>query len=73
MKNLIISAIVLSLVSIGCTDKQQDLSINEINNKKMEKKGKEQIEKLLMVVMFFLILLNQLEPIWLSIPTTMIL
>jgi len=49
MKNLIISAIVLSLVSIGCTVKQQDTSINEINNKKMGKKGKEQIEKLLMV------------------------
>ncbi len=49
MKNLIISAIVLSLVSIGCTEKQQDTSINELNNKKMEQKGKEQIEKLLMV------------------------
>ncbi len=48
MKNLIISAIVLSLVSIGCTEKQQDTSINEINNEKMEKKDKEQIEKLLM-------------------------
>jgi len=48
MKNLIISAIVVSLVSIGCTEKQPDTSINEINNEKMEKKVKEQIEKLLM-------------------------
>jgi len=49
MKKLIISAIVFSLVSIGCTEKHQDTSINQINNKKMEKKDKEQIEKLLMV------------------------
>jgi uncharacterized protein (TIGR02246 family) len=47
MKNLIISAIVFSLVSIGCTEKQQNLSINE--TKKMEKKGKDQIEKILMI------------------------
>jgi len=49
MKKLIISAIVLSLVSIGCTEKKQDVSINQVNNQKMEKKDKEQIEKLLMV------------------------
>ncbi len=48
MKNVIISAIVLSLVNIGCIEKRQDKSINEINNKRMEKKDKEQIEKLLM-------------------------
>jgi len=49
MKKIIISAIVLSLVSIGCTEKKQDVSINQVNNQKMEKKDKEQIEKLLMV------------------------
>lgn len=49
MKKLIISAIVLSLVSIGCTEKKQDVSINQVNNQEMEKKDKEQIEKLLMV------------------------
>ncbi len=49
MKNLILSVIVLSLVSIGCTEKRQDKSINQINNLKMEKKDKEQIEELLMV------------------------
>jgi len=49
MKYLIISSIVLSLVCIGCTKKKQDTSINYINNQKMEKKDKEQIEKLLMV------------------------
>jgi len=49
MKYLIISTIVLSLVSIGCTEKKQDTSINYINNQKMEKKDKQQIEKLLMV------------------------
>ncbi|PHR10429.1 MAG: DUF4440 domain-containing protein [Sphingopyxis sp.] len=49
MKKIIISAMVLSLVSIGCTEKQQDISMNQIENKKMEKKDKEQIEKLLMV------------------------
>jgi uncharacterized protein (TIGR02246 family) len=49
MKKLIISAIVLSLVSIGCTEKKQDASINQVNNQKMEKKDKEQIEKLLMI------------------------
>jgi len=45
MKNLIISAIVFSLVSIGCTEKQQDTSINQISNKKMETKDKEQIKE----------------------------
>ncbi|MCF6348938.1 MAG: SgcJ/EcaC family oxidoreductase [Flavobacteriaceae bacterium] len=49
MKNIILSAIVLSLVSIGCTEKKQDTPINEINNGIMEKKDKEQIEKLLMI------------------------
>ncbi|VAV85761.1 hypothetical protein MNBD_BACTEROID02-699 [hydrothermal vent metagenome] len=49
MKNLILSVIVFSLVSIGCTEKKQDTSNNEINNNKMERKSKEQIEKLLMV------------------------
>jgi len=49
MKNLIISAIVLSLVGIGYTEKKQDTSTHQINNQKMEKKDKEQIEKLLEV------------------------
>ncbi len=49
MRNLIISVIVFSLVSIGCTEKKQDASNNEINNKKMERKSKEQIEKSLMI------------------------
>ena len=32
MRKLILSAIVLSLVSIGCTEKQQDVSTHQENN-----------------------------------------
>ncbi|MBN4085256.1 nuclear transport factor 2 family protein [Flavobacteriaceae bacterium AH-315-B10] len=49
MKNLILSTIVFGLVSIGCTNKKQDLSMNQVKNQKMEKQDKEEIEKLLMV------------------------
>jgi uncharacterized protein (TIGR02246 family) len=49
MKNLFLSAIVLSLVCVGCTEKKQDGSIIQKNNQIMEKKDKEQIEELLMV------------------------
>jgi ketosteroid isomerase-like protein len=49
MKNLILSTIVFSLVSIGCTNKKQDQSMNQVKNQQMEKQDKEEIEKLLMV------------------------
>ncbi len=49
MKKMIISAIVWSLVSIGCTKEKQDITINQKNIQKMERTDKEHIEKLLMV------------------------
>ncbi len=49
MKKLIISAIVLSLAGIGCTEQKQDLSFNQLKNREMEKEEKEKIENLLMI------------------------
>jgi ketosteroid isomerase-like protein len=49
MKKIIISAIVISFAGIGCTNNKQDIAVNQLNNQKMEKEAKKQIEKQLMV------------------------
>ena len=48
MKKIIISTLILFVFCIGCTERNEDQSIDHLKNQNMEKLEKEKIEKLLM-------------------------